>query len=112
MSAEQTTLRFGSPDRQDPDGATLIGYLRGQGWRTAKQISEALGWDDRAVRELAAASDEIISYPGSPGYKLLEDCTVEEYEHYRLARRHQAREMIGKVIRTDRRFYRRPAMTL
>jgi hypothetical protein len=112
MTGEQTTLRFEQSHQSDREIATLIAYLRGQGWKTAKQTSEALGWDDRAVRALAAASDEVISYPGSPGYKLLEDCSLEEYERYRLARRHQAREMISKVIRTDRRFYRRPAMTL
>ena len=77
MEPEQTTLRFDGQERRDPEIATLIAYLRGQGWRPAKQISDALGWDDRAVRELASESDEVISYPGSPGYKLLEDCTVD-----------------------------------
>lgn len=91
------------------DPGTLVDFLRGKGWLTAEQIGLALGWADRRVRRAASQSDEVISYPGSPGYKLLKDCTQEEYHRYRNVTRHQAREMIGRVMRTDRRFYGHPA---
>ncbi len=110
--SEQIPLSFEKPKIVDPKVADLVEFLRGKGWMTAAQIAAQTAWDDRRVLDLASQSDSVISYPGSPGYKLLCDCWLSEYEHYRLARRHQAREMIGKVIRTDRIFYRRPAMTL
>jgi hypothetical protein len=107
----QLDLSFAKPATDDPQIAVLVEYLHGKGWMTAKAISAGMGWDDRVVRALASASDEIISYPGSPGYKLLSDTTREEYERYRLARRSQARDMIAKVIRTDRVFFRRQAVS-
>lgn len=104
-------MTFDRPRAHRTQAGELVEFLRGRGWMTAQQISAVTGWGDRLVRDLASSSDEIISYPGSPGYKLLCDCTHEEYERYRLARRSQARDMIAKVIRTDRIFYRRPAVT-
>ena len=108
--AVQLSLAFERPTPSKADELALVSFLQGRVWMTAAQISAATGWTDRAVREVASGSDQVISYPGSPGYKLLQDCTVEEYHHYREARRAQAREMVGKVIRTDRIFYRRSAI--
>jgi hypothetical protein len=92
-----------------PDPAELVAFLGGKGWLKADKIAQETGWDDRFVRDLASASDDIISSPGRPGYKLLVEATREEYERYRNGRRSQAREMIAKVIRTDRKFFARPA---
>lgn len=75
------------------------------GWATALHIGVALGWADRKVRLVASESDQVISYPGSPGYKIVTRCTAEEYRHYRNAMRAQARGMIGRVMRTDRQFF-------
>src|SRR4051794_5709140 len=107
MSTEQLPLTFARPRAPAVGVQQLEAFLRGQGWLTRKQISAATGWDERTVRELASVSDQVISFPGSPGYKLISECTREEYENYRNARRSQARDMIGKVIRTDRIFFRR-----
>lgn len=104
---EQLPLTFDRPKKAAPGVADLEEFLRGKGWLERAEISAATGWDERHVRKLAAASDLVISYPGSPGYKLLAECTHEEYERYRLARRSQARDMIAKVVRTDRIYYRR-----
>jgi hypothetical protein len=109
-AAEQLPLAFERPRTTPEQIVALVEFLRGRGWMTAQQISTSTGWTDRHVRDLASTSDDIISYPGSPGYKLLKDCTLEEYDRYRLARRSQARDMIAKVVRTDRIFYRRPAI--
>ena len=108
---EQLPLTFDRPKKAKPGVADLEAFLRGKGWQECAQISSATGWNERHVRKLAAASDLVVSYPGSPGYKLLADCTLEEYDRYRLARRSQARDMIAKVVRTDRIFYRRPAVS-
>lgn len=112
MPTEQFDLVFAKPEPTDPAVEELVAFLKGKGWMRADAISIALGWDDRVVRALASASDEIISYPGRTGYKLLGDCTHDEYERYRKARRSQAREMIAKVVRTDRIFYRRVGVSL
>jgi len=105
----QLEMRFARTAAK-PATEELVAFLRGKGWLTARQIADATKWDDRAIREMASASDAVISYPGSPGYKLLSDCTAEEYHHYREARRSQARDMLAKVIRTDRVFFRRSAI--
>jgi hypothetical protein len=107
MNTDQMPLVFEKPKPARPGVAQLEGFLRGKGWISAAEIAAAMGSTDRAVRRLAAASDNIISAPGIEGYKLLAEATAEEYHHYRNARRTQAREMLGKVIRTDRIFYRR-----
>lgn len=111
-AAEQIPLSFDRPAKTAPGVADLEAFLQGKGWQERAEISAATGWNERHIRKLAAASDLVVSYPGSPGYKLLADCTVDEYDRYRLARRSQARDMIAKVIRTDRIFYRRPAASL
>lgn len=111
---EQLGITFERPRITDPGVADLVAFLADPSidWITAARISAATGWDDRRVRDLASQSDEVISYPGSPGYKLLRKCTLAEYERYRLARRSQARDMLAKVIRTDRVFYRRAPVAL
>lgn len=106
--AEQLELKMRKgPARPNP--AELVAFLQGKGWMKADQIAGQTGWDDRFIRDLASASDDIISSPGRAGYKLLAEATREEYERYRNGRRSQAREMIAKVIRTDRKFFARPA---
>ncbi len=112
LMTDQLPLSFDRPRPTNPGVRDLVEFLGGMDWQTAAQISAATGWNDRTVRELASASDDVISYPGSKGYKLLSLCTREEYDRYRLARRSQARDMIAKVIRTDRIFYRRAPVTL
>lgn len=105
---EQLDMVFTKPAATDPAIADLVEFLRGKGWMTRRQISAATGWNERMVRELASQADAVISYPGSPGYRLLADCTVDEYHNYRNARLSQARDMARKVIRTDRIFFRKP----
>lgn len=95
----------------EQDRADLVAFLKDKGWLTADALCIALGWSDRRVRKAASASDEVISYPGSPGYKLLEDCTREEYEAFRKVTLHQADEMKARVVRADRRFFARTPAT-
>lgn len=110
--SDQLALSFERPKQPNPQIGDLVAFLTGRDWHTAEEIAAATGWNDRRVRKLASACDAVISYPGSPGYKLLKSCSADEYHRYRMARRSQARDMIAKVIRTDRIFYSRPGVAL
>jgi hypothetical protein len=108
----QLGLQFSPPRCSSRELDELLDLLadakRCPDWMTALQIGVALGWSDRKVRKLASESDKVISYPGSPGYKILGRCTADEYHHYRNAMRAQARGMISRVMRTDRQFFSHP----
>lgn len=110
----QLGLNFNAPKPEpvNEDPGTLVDYLRGKGWMTADQIGVALGWSDRRVRKAASAGEEVLSYPGSPGYKLLHDCSPDEYQRFRDVTRHQAREMLGRVFRADRRRFGRTGFAI
>ena len=97
------------------DVVNLCYLLRGRGWRTAAQISAAVvekringgrPWADRHVRAIAEASDgAVVSYPGSPGYCLFDECPPEQLVHAALAMESQGKRMIarGLAIRTRAR---------
>ncbi|MBA4136729.1 MAG: hypothetical protein C0518_05375 [Opitutus sp.] len=106
----QLGLQFNAPTTTDQDVTALVDLLaKADAWMSREQIGVALGWNERKVRAVASDCDQVVSYPGSPGYKLVRKCTAEEYQHYRNAMRKQARQMIGRVLRTDRQFYGHPA---
>lgn len=109
----QLGLTFNAPKTTGQDVAALVGLLADEkvcpGWMSRVQIGVALGWNERKVRALASDCDLVVSYPGSPGYKHVRRCTPDEYQRYRAAMRAQARQMIGRVLRTDRQFYGHPA---
>jgi len=92
---------------QTPKADDFVALLRGRGWMKGRTISALTGWPDRTLRILASASDCIGS--GDEGYKLTDEMTREEYEHFRLRWRSQARKMIARLVRCDRHFYSRPA---
>lgn len=64
----------------------IVRILQAEGgkWMKASAIARKLGWKQdenrkRKVRAIArAARPGIVSYPSSPGYKLLADCTLDE----------------------------------
>jgi hypothetical protein len=60
----------------------LVGVLAGKGWLRAKEIEDSTGVNERHIRAIARATRPfVVSYPGSPGYKLWRDCTPEEIQH-------------------------------
>ena len=79
----------------------LLAFLAGRpGWTTARQITAAIGLSDRQIRQLARDHrGSILSGPGSPGYKLIADATLEEINHTADRLRSQAREMLAGSIR-------------
>ncbi len=73
-------------------------------WMTAAEILDTIGFkhsDDnkRLIRRLASASEVVLSGPGSPGYKHLKNCKIEEAKHYANAGISQGREMVHRSIR-------------
>jgi len=106
----QLTLTRALPE--DPGVADLERWFEEQStWKSAHEIAAETGWNDRKIRDLASASDLIISSPGRKGYRHIRHVTSDEYHAYRNGRRSQCRLMLAKVIRTDRIFYRRPPVT-
>lgn len=82
--------------------ALLDRTLSGAGWLTRRQIAAVLGWTERKVRAVASADARFISFPGSPGYKHIDQCTREEFDHFCDAHRSQARKETERVCRAER----------
>lgn len=77
-------------------------------WLTAEELSQlAPDWTDRKVRALASASDCIVSWPGSPGYKHLRHCTVEEFARFEQATQSQIARMDERLRRARRAYHAR-----
>lgn len=80
------------------------------GWLTAVEIATVMGGDttDREVRAIAsAACPVVVSYPGSPGYKLWGLCTVEEINHCIEAFESQGRDMMKRAVMYRQAYHRR-----
>jgi hypothetical protein len=72
----------------------FIDRVRGNGWVTAVQLGANTESQKRKLRAIAeAAGDGIVSYPGSPGYKLLDACNLQELRHGDHAMRSQLKKM-------------------
>ncbi len=111
MNSEQLPLAL--MDRADrPEIAARLAellaiLLEKAGWLTRRDL-EALGFADRELRELAEWDQgaAIFSYPGSPGYKHFDHVTDVEFDRC-AALRSQARRMIYRHLRYQRRWHRR-----
>ena len=83
---------------------------RKPGWFTAAEIATEMGDDatDRHVRKLAsAACPAVVSFPGSPGYKLWQLCSVDEIDHCIAAFESQGRDMMKRGILYRPAYHRR-----
>ena len=100
MTMDQLGLFAASDD--DPRIAELLRILDRRGWLSAAQIGQATGWTDRTVRQIASASPKILSYPGSPGYKLTAQATAEERDAAVGHLHSQGRRMIERAIAISR----------
>lgn len=94
------------PDRWSRHVAALTAVLRGRGWMTARQITghEETDWDERTLRNVAAASQGTI-LSGQAGYKLTVECTPEEVHHATAWLRSQARLMTSRSLKIARTFH-------
>jgi len=79
----------------------LVRLLKGAGWRTARQLTEAMGFPNsesgrRLLREAAAESKGQVA-GGQKGYKLTIELTDEEFHHACNWMNSQAAEMTARV---------------
>lgn len=79
------------------------------GWMTAEQIAGKMDdASERKVRKIAsAAAPAVVSFPGSPGYKVWALCTVDEINHAIEAFEAQATDMIKRANEYRRAYHRR-----
>lgn len=79
------------------------------GWMTAAEIAGKIeGATERKVRKTAsAAAPAVVSFPGSPGYKLWASCTVAEINHAIASFEAQATDMIRRANLYRRAYHRR-----
>ena len=112
MNPEQ--LEFSTPNpapEVTADDVTRVKtVLCGRGWQHATDICDLLGWPHkesslRKIRAIARASGGfILSYPGSPGYRLTREATIEEIQAA-TALRHQADEMRERWLEIERVYH-------
>jgi hypothetical protein len=95
------------PKISETDVGKLLQFLAGNGWLAGRQIQAVLGWQERYLRGVANASrGRVLSYPGSPGYKLTKEATKEEVDAADILG-HQANEMRRRLIEIRNVFYGR-----
>jgi len=97
VDAAQTVLA--DTERKTASREMVIAFreaLSGNGWKTAREIREATGIDDRVLRLCAESSDgEIIS--GQLGYKLTAEATPAEIIHAESWLLSQAKRMTDRA---------------
>lgn len=80
-------------------------------WMTALEIAAQMpprpGLDRRVRAVASAARPQIVSFPGSPGYKLWQHCTVEEINHCIETFNSQGSDMINSAKLYSQAYYRR-----
>lgn len=78
-------------------------------WMTAIELAGCIGGtNDRLIRKAAsAAAPSVVSWPGSPGYKAWEHCTVDEINHAMDAFGAQITDMIKRLNLYRSAYYRR-----
>jgi hypothetical protein len=109
MSAQlELSIDEKAPDVSADEIETMINALRGKGWQKSGELG-AKTWDEkRKLRAIAAAADgQIVSWPGSPGYKLFDECTPEDFLHGDKATRSAVRKLEQKWIRILKRMHAR-----
>lgn len=111
MQNNDDLLGLFAAHHDDPMLERLTTFLRGREWLNASQLQDALGpeYNDRKIRALAEAADgQILSYPGSPGYRLTREATADERDTAINKLRSQADKMTRRAL-TISRTHRSPA---
>lgn len=109
ITPDQPELFRVEPD--DPTVEWLVRELAGMDWMTAAEIlrhaqQPVNDSNKRWIRAMAAASKGRVA-GGQRGYKLVEEMTVEEYNHWRNWMKSQADYMTARILEADKVFYRR-----
>ncbi len=109
-AAAQPELDFTRPAAEPSAAdrvAELARALEGRDWVTARELGE-MGFKERELRELAESDDGVLlfSHPGSRGYKLFREVTVEEFRHGIGALWSQIKLMTRRVLRYLKAWHR------
>ncbi|EIP99494.1 hypothetical protein OpiT1DRAFT_04012 [Opitutaceae bacterium TAV1] len=115
MSRTVTELGFAittpTPAATPGDVERLACVLRAaDGWLTAGEIVLRLdhSMSERAIRAAASAAvPEVISFPGSPGYRHFSRCTVDEIQRCIDTLRSQGTEMLKRAVIIQRALHNR-----
>ena len=90
----------------EQDTEAFVGFLaRVMDWRTARELTLTLGHSDRALRQLANASDGRV-ITGQRGYKAASRSTAEEIHHAAAWLKSQAHEMLRRAIAIENHAHR------
>ncbi len=106
----QLSLRSPAPAVTQEDVAVLVNVLSDRTiWVTAGDLALQMpGYTDRKIRAIAAAAmPQIVSYPGSPGYRLFQHCTIEEINHCIESFESQGRDMLKRAVLYRQAYHRR-----
>ena len=114
--ADESPLDLPEPEISVEQVAELLAVLakgpadpEAKGWMTAAEIAPQIpDTTEREVRKIAsAACPQVVSFPGSRGYKLWQDCSVEEIAHCIEAFKSQARDMLKRAVVYRQAYHRR-----
>jgi hypothetical protein len=104
---DQASFDFTTPPRSPESGEVeiLVAYLLNHpGFHTARELADALAYNERKIRQLAEQSDsEIVSGPGSPGYIHITHCPTEKVHHITSKMISQGKTMIRRALATRRK---------
>ena len=105
----ELSMRTPAPKVTPDQIARVVAELGFKGtWMTADELAIALGMNDRKVRAIAdAAMPQIVSFPGSPGYRLFQHCTVAEITRCIDAFQSQGRDMLKRAVLYSTAYHRR-----
>lgn len=105
-------LREKAPAISPEEVRRLVSILRESGaWMTRRELASAFGGEevaDRKVRAIAeAAAPVVVSWPGSPGYRHWDHCTVAEIDHCIEAFESAAKKLIQRAHVYRKAYHRR-----
>lgn len=105
-------LREKAPAISPEEVRSLVSILRDSGaWMTRRELASAFGGEevaDRKVRAIAeAAAPVVVSWPGSPGYRHWDHCTVAEIDHCIEAFESAAKKLIQRAHVYRKAYHRR-----
>ena len=90
----------------DQDVEEFVAFLhKVMDWRTARELTTKTGHTDRALRQLANASNGRV-ITGQKGYKAASRSTTEEIRHAAAWLKSQAQEMMRRAIAIEANAHR------
>ena len=106
-----------APSVTPEDVALLMRVLRGNDWMKVSDVAATAEFQhrfeglkpanfERRIRAIANRSEGfVLSYPGSPGYRLTVEAKIEEIQTATAKLRHQAGRMIQRALEIDRVYH-------